>query len=69
MAKTFEICFEDLTKEAQQRYVDTVGDEINEFIPLAILEIENPEETVHRKNDKADNEKKMECINLGGGNP
>ena len=40
MSKTFEICFEDLTPEAQQRYKDIVGDEVNEFIPIAILEFE-----------------------------
>ena len=40
MSKTFEICFEDLTMEAQQRYKDIVGDEVNEFVPLAVLEIE-----------------------------
>lgn len=43
----FEICFEDLTKEAQERYLKTVGaedsSEINNFIPLAILEIEKGE--------------------------
>lgn len=40
MTKTFEICFEDLTPEAQQRYKDIVGDEINDFTQIAVLEFE-----------------------------
>lgn len=44
MTKTFEICFEDLTPEAQNAYLEFIGaeskDDINDFIPLAIIEIE-----------------------------
>jgi hypothetical protein len=40
MSKIFEICFEDLTPAAQQRYKDIVGDDINEYIPIAVIEIE-----------------------------
>ena len=39
MTKTFEICFEDLTKEAQRRFASIVGDEVNEFMPIAIIEL------------------------------
>lgn len=44
MTKTFEICFNDLTPEAQEEYLKFVGaeskDDINDFIPLTIIEIE-----------------------------
>lgn len=42
--KTFEIYFEDLTQEAQQAYMDFIGDEINEIIPIASISIEEDEE-------------------------
>ena len=42
--KTFEICLEDLTPKAQQEYFDFIGgDDVNELIPLAIIEIEEDE--------------------------
>lgn len=45
MTKTFEICFEDLTLKTQEEYLEFVGaeskDDINDFIPLAIIEIED----------------------------
>lgn len=42
--KTFEICFEDLTPEAQKRYLEFIGeDSVNELIPLTIIEIESEE--------------------------
>lgn len=45
MTKTFEICLEDLTPEAQQRYFECIGgNDVNEFVPLAILEIEVEED-------------------------
>lgn len=44
MTKTFEICFEDLTPEAQKAYLEFIGaeskDDINEFFPISIIEIE-----------------------------
>ena len=47
MTKTFEICFEDLTQKAQKEYLEFVGaeskDDINDFIPLAMIEIEDEE--------------------------
>ena len=43
--KSFEICFEDLTPKAQNEYLNFIGaessDEINDFIPLAIIEVED----------------------------
>ena len=45
MTKTFEICLEDLTPEARKAYFEFIGgDDVNEFIPLAIIEIEEGEE-------------------------
>lgn len=44
MTKTFEICFENLTPKSQKEYLEFVGaeskDDINDFIPLTIIEIE-----------------------------
>ena len=43
--KTFEICFEDLTPDAQKRYLEFIGeDEVNDFIPIAMIEIEKGDE-------------------------
>lgn len=40
--KTFEICFGDLNPDAQKRFLEFVGeDEVNDFIPLTIIEIED----------------------------
>lgn len=45
MAKQFEICLEDLTPEAQQRYFECIGgNDVNEFIPIAIVEIEKEDD-------------------------
>jgi len=39
--KTFEICFNDLNPEAQKQYLEFIGDDsVNDFVPLAIIEIE-----------------------------
>lgn len=45
--KEFEICFEDLTPKAQAAYLEFIGgkDEVNEFIPIAILVNEDTKET------------------------
>lgn len=42
--KTFEIYFEDLTTMAKHAYMDFVGDEVNDFTPIASIEIEEEEE-------------------------
>ena len=61
--KTFDICFEDLTPMAQQAYMDFVGDEVNEFIPIAVIEIEEEgdyvEEETAMENQKKEAPKKI----------
>ena len=45
MTERFEICLEDLTPEAQKRYFECIGgNDVNELIPIAILEIEKEDD-------------------------
>lgn len=45
MTNKFEICLEDLTPEAQKRYFECIGgDDVNELIPIVILEIEKEDD-------------------------
>jgi hypothetical protein len=58
--KTFEICFEDLTPKAQQEYMSFVGDEVNEFIPIAVIEIEDEDDNAEEEEEETamENQKK-----------
>jgi len=48
MTEIFEICLEDLTPQAQQRYFKCIGgNDVNELIPIAIIEIEKEDDNQH----------------------